>query len=322
MKKTIIITGGMGYIGSHVWVELMDHYEVVIIDNLINSKINTRTSFYHVDLLNKVDIDRIFNYHKPYAVLHLAGLKSVNQSVTNPCLYYQNNLISTLNLLEVMDHHQCYNLIFSSSATVYGNQTVPFTEDMPIGMNITNPYGQTKFMIEQILKDMCISNNKWHIIILRYFNPIGAHKSGLIGEDPLGIPNNLMPIILQSITNSTVVKIFGTNYDTIDGTCVRDYIHVIDIAKAHFQSLKKIDMLPGYHCYNLGTGKGTSVLQLISIFEKVNNVLINIEICDRRKGDLPIMFCNIDKAKDELEWEAELSIDDMCLDSWNFYKHH
>jgi UDP-glucose 4-epimerase len=326
----LIITGGLGFIGSHTCTELLDDYDIIIIDNLINSDKNVLENikkitankkhniiFFEMDLLDKIELDKIFNEHLPYGVIHFAGLKSVNESIKNPLLYYQNNLISTLNLIEVMNKYECYNLIFSSSAVVYGDQESPFHEKLNIGQNITNPYGQTKYMLEQILKDICISNNKMNIISLRYFNPIGAHKSGLLKENPNGIPNNLMPYILNVATKKyTHINIFGNDYNTNDGTCKRDYIHVLDIAKGHLSAINKINNLNGYNVFNLGTGKPTSVIELINIFQKVNNITIPYKFACRRDGDLAISYCDPSSAHKILEWTAELSIEDMCKDSF------
>ena len=337
-KKTILITGGTGFIGSHTCVELMNNYNIVIIDNLINSNIkvvyrlkqitSSDVKFYLYDLLDKNSLDNVFSEHRPYAVIHFAGLKSVNESVQKPLYYYQNNLISTLNLLEIMDKYNCHNLIFSSSCTVYGLQESPLDENLEIGRGITNPYGQTKFMIERILQDMCIANKKWNIIALRYFNPVGAHKSGLIGEDPNAIPNNLMPFILKVAINSNTehylghnydkLNVFGNDYNTRDGSCIRDYIHVVDLAKGHVKALQKMDELTGYNIYNLGTGNGVTVLEIVNTFMQVNNVQVPYKIADRRPGDLPITYCHPNKAEQELGWETELTLKDMCKDSWNF----
>lgn len=338
-KPTIIITGGAGFIGSHTCVELMDSYHLVVVDNLCNSNKNVidkikeitqrdNITFYKEDLLDTLVVKEIFRKHEPIAVIHFAGLKAVGESVKKPCYYYQNNLISTLNLLEAMEKYKCYNLIFSSSATVYGTQKSPLKEDFTIGQNITNPYGQTKFMIEQILKDMCVSNNKWNIISLRYFNPVGAHKSGLIGENPNDIPNNLMPYILKvGINNNTLydlgsqfdrLKIFGNDYNTPDGTGQRDFIHVVDLAKGHVSALQKIHELNGYHVFNLGTGNPTSVLELVNTFESVNDVKIHFEYTDRREGDVDICFCDPEYTYSVLNWKTELNIEDMCKDAWYF----
>lgn len=338
-KKNIIVTGGLGFIGSHTCVELMNDYNLIVIDNLGNSKIDIldkikkithkeNIDVYTFDLLNKEKIENVFEKYKPYGLIHFAALKAVGESIKNPYLYYQNNLISTLNLLEVMEKHQCYNLIFSSSATVYGIQESPLKEDFCIGQNITNPYGQTKFMIEQILKDMCISNSKWTIISLRYFNPVGSHLSGLIGENPNDIPNNLMPYILKvGVNNNTdfnlgkqynTLNIFGNDYHTPDGTCQRDFIHVVDLAKAHLKSLEKINGLSGYNVFNLGTGQPTSVLEMVHVFEKINSIKIPYQFVDKRSGDLDICFCDPNYTTRILGWETQLTLEDMCKDSWNF----
>ena len=337
-KPSIIVTGGTGFIGSHTCVELSETYEIVIIDNLCNSNKNVlnkikqitdkNITFYEEDLLNIKKIDRIFYQHKPCAVIHFAGLKAVGESVQKPVHYYQNNLISTLNLLEVMKKYECYNLIFSSSATVYGSQISPLKEDMVIGNGVTNPYGQTKFMIEVMLKDLCKSDSKWNVISLRYFNPVGAHESGLIGENPNDIPNNLMPFVLKvGIHNNTEynvgsqfdkLNIFGNDYSSEDGTCQRDFIHVVDLAKGHLSALNKITELNGYHIFNLGTGTPTSVLQLVETFIQVNKVYIPYEFVPRREGDLDVCFCDPLYTEKMLNWKTEKSLDDMCRDAWNF----
>lgn len=339
-KPAIIITGGAGFIGSHTCVELANDFELIVIDNLYNSSqqsidkvqklINQKIIFYQEDLLNLDKIDSIFEKHQPEAVIHFAGLKAVGESIQKPLFYYQNNLNSTLNLLEVMKKYQCYNLIFSSSATVYGGQQSPLREDMDIGQGVTNPYGQTKFMIEKILQDICISDSKWKIISLRYFNPVGAHPSGLIGENPNDIPNNLMPFILKvAINNNTSVhlgdqfnqlKIFGSDYSTQDGTCERDFIHVVDLAKGHSAALQKIDQLSGYHIFNLGTGKPISVLEMVMTFQKVNQVSVPYQLSDRRPGDLEVCFCDPQHTKDILKWETKKTLEDMCSDAWKFQK--
>lgn len=339
MKKTLIITGGTGFIGSHTCVELIKYYNLVVIDNLINSKKDiiskieniTKTNsmlFYEKDLCDKSELDKIFAKHEPYGVIHFAGLKSVNESIQKPCHYYKTNIISTLNLLEIMEKYNCFNLIFSSSATVYGSGPCPFSNKSKIGMGITNPYGQTKYMIECILKDVCVSNTKWNIVALRYFNPIGAHPSGLIGENPNDIPNNLMPYILKvAIHNNTShklgtqyqkLKIFGNTYNTDDGTCERDFIHVIDLAKGHLSAINKIHELSGYNYFNLGTGNPTSVLRLVKTFEEVNNVSIPYDIVEPREGDVEISYCDPNNSYEILNWKTELSIIDMCHDAWNF----
>lgn len=338
-KKKIIITGGTGYIGSHICVELIKYYDLIIIDNLNNSKKEVidkikeisrkdNISFYNYDLLDKININNIFEKYNPYGVIHLAGLKSVNESVNNPILYYKTNIISTINLVEIMEKNNCFNLIFSSSATVYGNQKSPFKEDLKIGENITNPYGKTKYMIEEILKDLSISNKKWNIVSLRYFNPIGAHKSGLIGENPNDIPNNLMPFLLKvAVNNNTkqsysknfdILNIFGDTYKTKDGTCERDFIHVIDLALGHLKALQSIENLNNYNVFNLGTGKSTSVLELINIFKKVNNIDLPYKIVSKREGDLDISYCETEYTYKKLNWKTLYNIEDMCKDSWNY----
>ena len=340
-KPTIIITGGTGFIGSHTCVELMDSYNLVVVDNLLNSKKEVidkvkqitqkeNIEFYNFDLLDKTQLNAVFQKYNPYGVIHFAGLKAVGESVKKPCYYYQNNLISTLNLLEVMEKNNCFKLIFSSSATVYGAQKSPLKEDFTIGQNVTNPYGQTKAMIEQILKDMCVSNNKWNIVSLRYFNPVGAHSSGLIGENPNDIPNNLMPYVLKvAINNNTTynlgeqfnhLKIFGNDYNTPDGTGQRDFIHVVDLAKGHVSALNKIHELNVYNVFNLGTGNPTSVLELVKTFENSNNVTIPFVYTERRQGDLDICFCDPDYTYRVLNWKTEKTIEDMCRDAWYFQK--
>uniref|UniRef100_A0AB39J927 UDP-glucose 4-epimerase n=1 Tax=Florenciella sp. virus SA2 TaxID=3240092 RepID=A0AB39J927_9VIRU len=339
-KPIIIVTGGCGYIGSHTCIELANYFELVIIDNLKNSSqqsinkveklISQKIIFYKEDLLNIEALDIIFAKHNPYAVIHFAGLKSVNESIKMPLVYYQNNINSTLNLLEIMKKYKCFNLIFSSSATVYGNKISPLKEDMVIGEGITNPYGQTKYMIEKILEDICISSSHWNIISLRYFNPVGAHPSGLIGENPNDIPNNLMPFILKvAINNNTDInlgaqynelKIFGGDYSTKDGSCERDFIHVTDLAKGHVAALQKIDKLVGYNIFNLGTGTPVSVLKIINEFETINKVTIPHKLSDRRPGDLEVSFCDPEYTEKILHWKTEKSLKDICVDAWRFQK--
>lgn len=322
----ILVTGGLGYIGSHTVVELCENnYEVVIIDNLSNSKIEVldklkmitgkEIKFYLGDVCDKEILEEIFASENIDGVIHFAGFKSVGESVFKPLKYYRNNLDSTLTLLEVMEKYHVYNLVFSSSATVYGNpKSLPIKEDFPL--KTTNPYGTTKLFIEQILTDLYLANEKWNITILRYFNPIGAHKSGLIGEDPNDIPNNLMPYIVKVATGKfEVLNIFGDDYQTIDGTGVRDYIHVCDLANGHVLALKKIN---GLNFYNLGTGHGTSVLELVNMFEKVNHVKVNTKVIERRPGDIDACFADTKKAHDELGFEAKYNLEDMCRDAYNF----
>ena len=327
----VLVTGGTGYIGSHTCVELLNEgHEVIIIDNLVNSKedvidkIETITGkkvkFYKDDCCDKDALRRIFKENDHIdAVLHFAGLKAVGESVKLPIRYYENNLGSTLSLVTVMQEFDCNNIVFSSSATVYGEQKeLPYNENMSVG-GTTNPYGTTKYFIERILKDVCVANDKFSVALLRYFNPIGAHSSGLIGENPNGIPNNLMPYILKVATHELpVLNIFGNDYDTKDGTGVRDYIHVVDLAKGHIKALDKICSTTGVLTYNLGTGHGYSVLDLVNTFERVNNVKINYQITDRRPGDIASCYSDPTLAEKELNWKAEKGIEDMCKDAYNF----
>ncbi len=325
----ILVTGGCGYIGSHTCVELLESgYEVVIVDNLSNSKAdvidkikiitNKDVKFYQEDVCDKDALEHIFTNEKIDAVIHFAGLKAVGESVSKPLMYYRNNLDSTLTLLEVMNNHNCKKLVFSSSATVYGKpHKLPITEDFPL--QTTNPYGSTKLMIEMILNDLYISDNDWSIAILRYFNPIGAHKSGLIGENPNGIPNNLMPYIVKVATGELKeLNVFGNDYDTKDGTGVRDYIHVVDLAKGHIKAIEKVMQEKGVDTYNLGTGKGYSVLEIVNTFQKVNNIDVPYKIVERRPGDIDACYASTEKAAKLLNWHAELELDEMCKDAYNF----
>ena len=322
----ILVTGGMGYIGSHTCVELLnDGYEIVVVDDFSNSKpeveekIKTITGkefkLYEGDIKNKNLLNKIFEENKIDAVMHFAGYKAVGESVKKPLMYYDNNLNTTITLLDTMKEYGCKNFIFSSSATVYGKpHTLPILEDFPL--STTNPYGTTKLMIEMILKDLFISNNDFNITILRYFNPIGAHESGLIGENPNDIPNNLMPYIVKVATGEyECLSVFGDDYDTHDGTGVRDYIHVVDLAKGHIKALEKMN---GLKYYNLGTGNGFSVLDLVNTFEKVNNVKVNYKIAPRREGDIDACYADASLAKEELGWETTKTIEDMCKDAYNF----
>ena len=327
----ILVTGGAGYIGSHTCVELLENdYEVVILDNLYNSSekavnrietiTNKKVTFYKTDLLNKEEMNAIFEKEKIDAVIHFAGLKAVGESVRKPLEYYQNNITGTLNLIDVMKKHNVKNIIFSSSATVYGNPaSIPITEECPKGV-CTNPYGWTKWMLEQILSDVYTSDPEWNVMLLRYFNPIGAHESGLIGEDPKGIPNNLLPYVAQvAIGKLECVGVFGNDYDTPDGTGVRDYIHVVDLAKAHVKGIERLDMdKKGMHIYNLGTGKGYSVLEMIKAFESANGVEVPYKIVGRRPGDIATCYADPSKAERELNWKAELGLKDMCRDAYKF----
>lgn len=327
----ILVTGGCGYIGSHTVVDLLnDGLEVVIVDNLVNSKRDVLekikkitgkcVTFYEYDLCDMEKLDSIFEKESISAVIHFAGLKAVGESVLIPLKYYQNNLIGTINLLLCMQKYNVKKIIFSSSATVYGNpKTLPIKEDFPL--STTNPYGTTKLMIETILKDLYQSDNSFDITILRYFNPIGAHKSGLLGEDPNGIPNNLMPYIVKVATGKLpVLNIFGDDYKTVDGTGVRDYIHVLDLSYGHMLALK--NKKTGLKIYNLGTGKGTSVLELVTMFETVNKVKINKKIVGRREGDIDACYASCSLAERELGFKCRYTLEDMCLDSYNYVKNN
>ena len=326
----ILVTGGAGYIGSHTVIELIENgYEVVIVDNLCNSKIKVldriemisgvRVKFYEIDCCDKEKMRVIFENEKIDGVIHFAGLKAVGESCQVPLKYYKNNIDSTIALLELMIEYKVNNFIFSSSATVYGTpEIVPITEDTPIG-GTTNPYGTTKLIIEGILQDLHKVHKDFNICILRYFNPIGAHKSGLIGEDPNGIPNNLMPFITQvAIGKREYLGVFGDDYETNDGTGVRDYIHVVDLALGHVRALEKMNKDNGLFIYNLGTGKGTSVLEMVHAFENANNLKINYKIMERRSGDIAECYANCDKANRELNWKAQYTVLDACRDSWNW----
>ncbi|MBR6516307.1 MAG: UDP-glucose 4-epimerase GalE [Bacilli bacterium] len=326
---TVLVTGGAGYIGSHTVVELIEKgYEVIIVDNLSNSKIevlnrlkmitNKDIPFYQDDVCDKNKLRNIFKSHSIDAVIHFAGLKAVGESTKVPLKYYENNILSTLSLIEIMKEYNCKNLIFSSSATVYGYQEImPIKEDA--SLSATNPYGRTKLFIEYILKDLYEADNSWNIALLRYFNPVGAHPSGLIGEDPSGIPNNLCPYITQvAVGKMPYLKVFGNDYDTVDGTGVRDYIHVTDLALGHVLSIKKLLENSGLVIYNLGTGKGTSVLEMINAFEKATNKKIDYKIVERRSGDIGTCYADCSKALEELGFRTIKSIDDMAKDAWNF----
>ncbi len=330
----ILVTGGAGYIGSHTVVELIDAgYEVVVVDNLSNSSkeslnrvemiTGTPVKFYENDIADMDAMDKIFGENDIDAVIHFAGLKAVGESVEKPLEYYKNNIAGTLNMCEVMRNHGVKNIIFSSSATVYGDpETVPITEECPKGI-CTNPYGWTKSMLEQILMDINVSDPEWNVILLRYFNPIGAHKSGLIGEDPNGIPNNLMPYITKVATKQLEkLNVWGNDYPTPDGTGVRDYIHVVDLAKGHVKALEKIVENPGVKIYNLGTGKGYSVLEVVENFKEASGVDIPYVIGPRRPGDIAECYADASLAKEELGWEAEFGIKEMCADSWNWQKNN
>ena len=327
--KTILVTGGTGFIGSHTVVELLNEgYEVVIVDSLVNSKIvvldriqtitNKRPIFYRFDLREEDKLKEVFQKHNIDVVIHFAGFKAVGESCTKPMKYYRNNLDSTITLIETMEKFNCKRIVFSSSATVYSSEnSIPYREDYKIGAS--NPYGQTKIMIEQMLKDVFASDPQWSIALLRYFNPIGAHKSGLLGENPSGIPNNLFPYIQKVATGELpFLSVFGNDYETVDGTGVRDYVHVEDLAQGHIAAL---NFLKDKHCIeeiNLGTGKGTSVLQLVDAFKKMSGKDIPLVFTDRRAGDLPIYYADTSKASLILNWKAKKNIDDMCRDGWNY----
>ncbi len=328
----ILVTGGLGFIGSHTVCELLErNMEVVIVDNLSNSKIevldkikeitNVKPKFYKVDLLDLSALNTIFMAENIDAVIHFAGLKAVGESVKKPLEYYNNNICGTLNLIKCMQENNVFNMVFSSSACVYGEpKSNPIDETFPARC-ATNPYGRTKCFIEDILEDVYVSNNKFNFTILRYFNPVGAHPSGLIGEDPNGIPNNLMPYILRVAEGKAdKLHIFGNDYPTTDGTCIRDFIHVVDLAIGHVKALEKMNTA-GVHIYNLGTGKGTSVLELVTAFNKVNGNLVNFDYSARRPGDVPVNFAKTAKAKKELNFVATHNLEDMCKDAWNFSCH-
>ena len=326
----ILVTGGAGYIGSHTCVELLNEdYEVVIVDNLYNSNekavdrimqiTGKEVKFYNSDIRDYEAMSKIFADERPDAVIHFAGLKAVGESVAKPLEYYENNIGGTLILCKAMRENGCKNIIFSSSATVYGDPAfIPITEECPKGV-CTNPYGWTKHMLEQILTDLHTADTEWNVVLLRYFNPIGAHKSGLIGEDPKGIPNNLLPYVAQvAIGKLKCLGVFGDDYDTPDGTGVRDYIHVVDLAIGHVRAIDKIKEKPGVKVYNLGTGKGYSVLDVVKAFEKACGHAIPYAIKPRRPGDIATCYSDASLAKEELGWEAEYDIDEMCADSWRW----
>lgn len=329
----VLVTGGAGYIGSHTCVELLEAgHDIVIVDNFSNSKPEVLNrikkitgkdfEFYEVDLLDEVNLDKVFAAHNIDAVIHFAGLKAVGESVSLPLKYYHNNITGTLILCKVMTKYNVKKMVFSSSATVYGDPaSVPINEDFPL--STTNPYGSTKLMIENILRDLYISDKEWSISSLRYFNPIGSHESGLIGEDPNDIPNNLMPYIAKvAIGKLEILNVFGNDYDTHDGTGVRDYIHVVDLSIGHIKALDKIMNSTGVEAYNLGTGKGYSVLDVVKAFEKASGREVNYRITTRRPGDIGKCFANPEKAKNELGWVAQKGIDQMCFDAWNFIKNN
>ena len=329
---SILITGGAGFIGSHTAVEFLEAgYDIVVVDNYYNSspkaleriKEITGKSFrsYEVDLCDKDALEKVFVENPDIdSAIHFAGLKAVGESVQKPGMYYYNNLVSTLNLVELLAKYNAKRIVFSSSATVYGMpKTVPIREDFPL--STTNPYGETKLMIERILKDVWVSDNEWSVSVLRYFNPIGAHKSGLIGENPKGIPNNLLPYVAKVAAGQlSCLSVFGNDYDTKDGTGVRDYIHVVDLAKAHLKALERAEKVKGVECFNVGTGTGYSVLEIIKAYEKATGLKVNHKIVDRRPGDIATCYADPKKAYEVLGWSAENGIDDMCADLANWMK--
>ena len=329
---SILVTGGAGFIGSHTVVELMNAgYDVVIVDNLVNASeksierieqiVGKKVKFYKVDINDRDGLNEVFDKEQIDSCIHFAGLKAVGESVVKPLEYYSNNISGTLVLLDVMRKHNVKNIVFSSSATVYGNPAfIPITEECPKGQ-CTNPYGWTKSMLEQILSDLYRADNEWNVILLRYFNPIGAHESGLIGENPNGIPNNLMPYITQvAVGRLKELSVFGNDYDTPDGTGVRDYIHVVDLAIGHVRAMEKIKENPGLKIYNLGTGKGSSVLDIVKAFEAANGIKIPYVIKARRAGDIATCYADTKKASELLGFKAQYGIEDMCKDSYNFIK--
>ncbi|MDY4077311.1 MAG: UDP-glucose 4-epimerase GalE [Clostridium sp.] len=330
---SVLVTGGMGYIGSHTTVELLKaEKDVIIIDNLCNSSIVVKdrikeitgkdVKFYNIDLADKEAVEKVFEENSIESVIDFAALKAVGESVKNPLEYYMNNMVSFLVLLDIMKKHNVKNLVFSSSATVYGEaKTMPILESFPL--TATNPYGRTKLMAEEILRDLAASDSSWNIAILRYFNPIGAHESGIIGEDPNGIPDNLMPYITKvAVGELKELSVFGNDYDTIDGTGVRDYIHVVDIAIGHIRALEKLETNSGLVTYNLGTGNGFSVLQLVKAFSKASGKEIPYKIAPRRAGDVAICYADPSKANRELNWKAERTLEQMCEDSWRWQKNN
>lgn len=332
---SILVTGGTGYIGSHTCVELINAgHDVIVLDNFYNSNVcvadkikkitNKAIKIYPGDIRDFKLLEKIFSENQIEFVIHFAGLKSVSESCEKPLLYFDNNVNGTINLCNIMQKFAVKNLIFSSSATVYGNSSnAPYKEAMPTGQ-VCNPYGRTKYFIEEILKDIYASDKSCNITILRYFNPIGAHESALLGENPLGIPNNLMPYIAQVAANKLpLLTVFGDDYNTPDGTCIRDYIHVVDLANGHLKALEKMQSAMGrFDIFNLGTGKGYSVLELINTFEKVSGKKVNYKIGPRRTGDLPVVYADTQKAEKELGFKAKFDIEKMCLDSWNWQKQN
>ena len=328
-KGTILVTGGAGYIGSHTCVEMLQAgYELVVFDNLSNSSeaalerveeiTGKQPIFLHADLLDTAALDTAFRTHDVDAVIHFAGLKAVGESCAKPLRYFTNNITGTLNLLEAMTQHGCRRLVFSSSATVYGDPaSVPIREDFPL--SATNPYGRTKLIIEDMLRDLCAAHVDWHVVLLRYFNPIGAHASGRIGEDPRDIPNNLVPYIAQvAVGRREKLQVFGDDYPTVDGTGVRDYIHVVDLARGHLAALDKLDDFAGCHAINLGTGRGYSVLEVLKAFSQACGKDVPYEVVARRPGDVAECYADPAQARDLLGWSAELDLERMCADTWRW----
>lgn len=329
--QNILVTGGTGYIGSHTCVELLDTgYNVIVVDNLCNSNIESlerikkisgeELRFIEADLRDSTKIDQLFSSCEIDAVIHFAGLKAVGESVNIPVEYYQNNITGTLNLLEAMKAHDINNIVFSSSATVYGEpDSLPITEKFPL--SATNPYGRSKLIVEDILRDISNANNDWNISILRYFNPVGAHESGLIGEDPKGIPNNLMPYIAQVAAGQlSELAVYGNDYSTVDGTGVRDYIHVVDLAKGHIKALEKLKTSPGCITHNLGTGQGYSVFEMVEAFKIASGKDVPYKVIGRREGDIAVCYADPSLAATELQWVAEKNIQNMCDDAWRWQK--
>lgn len=329
----VLVTGGAGYIGSHCCIELLAAgYEVVVVDNLSNSSdvalgrvqqiAGKSLSFYQLDIRDQTGLEAVFQQHTIESVIHFAGLKAVGESVAKPLWYYQNNVQGTLTLCDVMQQFGVYQLVFSSSATVYGDpHTVPITEDFPL--SATNPYGQSKLMVENILRDLAVSDERWNVILLRYFNPVGAHDSGLIGEDPQGIPNNLMPYISQvAVGKLKQLSVFGGDYNTPDGTGVRDYIHVVDLALGHIKALQKLSSNQGAVAYNLGTGQGYSVIDMVKAFEQGTGQSVPYQIVDRRPGDIAACYADPLRAANELGWQAEKTLEDMTRDTWRWQSNN
>lgn len=330
---SVLVTGGAGYIGTHTCVELLNSgYDVVVVDNFCNSSpkalqrvreiTQKDTKLYDIDVCGNDELCKVFEENEIDAVIHFAGLKAVGESCKIPLEYYRNNVYGTLILCECMKKYGVKKIVFSSSATVYGHNPVPYVETMSTG-DVSNPYGRTKHIIEQMLFDLYNSDNEWSIALLRYFNPIGAHSSGLIGEDPMGIPNNLLPYILKvAVGKLPYLPLYGDDYDTPDGTCIRDYLHVVDLAVAHLKALERIKSYSGIDAYNIGTGTGYSVFDIIKSFESSTGIKINYHIKDRRSGDVPIMCADVHKAYEILGWSATHTLEEMCRDSWNWQKNN